>query len=154
AVADTRLRLLAGDQSVTSLEPFRGQNVRLLAVLVLDQGDAGRAIRVVLDRLHRRPDVVLPALEVDEAVTLLVAAAAEARADEALVVAAALLGLGAQQRFLRPVLLAVRQLREVADRAAAAAGARRVVEANAHWVSLTFSRGSRNRAVLRTAAKR
>src|SRR5262249_939445 len=51
AVADLRLDLRAADDLVAGLQPVRGEDVRLGAVLVLEQGDAGRAVRVVLDRL-------------------------------------------------------------------------------------------------------
>ena len=66
---------------------------------------------IVLDGDDRGPDVVLVALEVDDAVHLLVAAAAEARADDALVVAAALLRLCGSSSdfsgfFLRSVISA------------------------------------------------
>src|SRR5262249_50795275 len=131
AVADARLRVLAAHQPVAGLEPLGGQDVALLAVLVLQQGDAGRAVGVVLDGDDRGPDVVLAALEVDDAVHPLVAAAAEARGDDALVVAPALLGLGLQQGLLR-LALAVGDLGEVTHRGAAAAGGRRLVFANAH----------------------
>src|SRR5262249_16254318 len=85
----------------------------------------------VLDAEHVGPDAVLAALEVDDAVHPLVAAAAEPGRDDALVVAPALLGLGLQERLLRPVLLAVGQVGEVADRPLAAPRRRRLVLANA-----------------------
>src|SRR5262249_44817847 len=116
AVADARLdALLAADDLVVLLEPFGGQDVRLGAVLVLEEGDAGGAVGVVLDRHHRGPDAVLAALEVDDAVHALGAAAAEAGADDALVVAPALLLVRLQQRLLR-LLLAVGDVAEVAHR--------------------------------------
>src|SRR5438552_491874 len=82
---------LAAEDLVARLQPLGGQDVRLLAVLVLQQGDPGRPVGVVLDADHRGPDVVLAALEVDDAVPPLVPAAAEPGADDPLVVAAALL---------------------------------------------------------------
>src|SRR5262249_11975910 len=59
-------------------------------------------------------------------------AAAEPSGDDALVVAAALLRLGLQERLLRPVLLAVGQVGEIADRALSASRRRRLVLTNAH----------------------
>ena len=67
----------------------RREDVRLLAVRVLEQRDARRAVRVVLDR--RRPSAGTPVflrLKSIDAVALLVATAAEPRRDAAVVVAA------------------------------------------------------------------
>src|SRR5581483_6665914 len=71
-------------------------------------------------------------LEVDDAVHPLVPAAAEADADDALVVAAALLLEPLEQRLLGLVDLRVGAVGEVADRTAPAAGGSRVVLADAH----------------------
>ena len=67
----------------------------------MQQRDARGAVRVVLDRRDLRGNAVLVALEVDDAVLLLVAAADEARGDPALAVAAAGLRLALGQRLLR-----------------------------------------------------
>ena len=74
---------------VPDLQAVGGEDVALLAVFVLDQGDEARAVGVVLDRLDGGGDAVLVALEVDDAVELLVAAAAVLGGDDAVVVAAA-----------------------------------------------------------------
>src|SRR5207247_774721 len=81
AVAHARLGLRAGDDGVADLELVRREDVALLPVLVEEQCQAGRAVRVVLDRLHDRGDPVLEALEVDDAVVALLATAAVARGD-------------------------------------------------------------------------
>src|SRR5207245_396095 len=91
AVADARLGVRAAHDPVARLQPLRRQDVGLGAVLVLEQGDARRAVRVVLDGDDVGPDAVLVALEVDEAVLALVPAAAETGAGHALEVAPALL---------------------------------------------------------------
>src|SRR5258706_5170680 len=52
------------------------EDVRLGPIRVLDQRDEGRAVRVILDRLDARLDAVLKPLEVDDAIQLLIAAAA------------------------------------------------------------------------------
>src|SRR5205823_15047377 len=70
-------------------------------------------------------------LEVDDAVLALVAAAAEARADDALVVAAALLLERLQQGLLR-LALAVGDVGEVADGRLPAARRHRLVLADTH----------------------
>ena len=77
-------------QAVADLQAVRRQDVALLAVGVDEQGDARRAVRVVLDGGDARRHAVLVALEVDDAVAALVAAAAVAVGDAALVVAAGL----------------------------------------------------------------
>src|SRR5262249_13147722 len=87
-------------------------------------------VGVVLDGDDRGRAVVLAALEVDQAVHALVAAAPEARRDDALVVAAALLLERDAQRLLG-LLFAVGDLRKVGDRRAPAAGGRRLVVADA-----------------------
>src|SRR5207247_2046123 len=78
----------------------RRQDVALEAVRVMEERDAGRAVRVVLDRRDLRGHSVLGALEVDHAVTALVAAALVARRDASVVVAAALLRQLLGQRLL------------------------------------------------------
>src|SRR5207248_1139759 len=77
------------------------EDVALRAVRVVQQRDARRAVRVVLDRGDLRRDAVLLALEVDHAVAALVAAALVTRRDAAVVVPAALLRHRREQRLLR-----------------------------------------------------
>ena len=79
-----------GLDGVADLETLRRHDVALLAVGVVQQGDARRAVRVVLDVGHLGRHAVLVALEVDHPVAALVAAALVARRDAAVVVAAAL----------------------------------------------------------------
>src|SRR5918994_2013198 len=57
------------------------EDVALLAVVVVQEGDVGRAVRVVLDRRDRRGHPVLAPLEVDQTVAPLVAAADVAGGD-------------------------------------------------------------------------
>ena len=65
--------------SVADLQAERREDVALLAVAVVDQRDAARAVRIVLDRRDLRRDGVLGALEVDDAILLARAAALVAR---------------------------------------------------------------------------
>src|SRR5262249_13496754 len=88
-VARLHVDVVARHDRVADREALRRQDVGLLAVLVLDQRDEAGAVGIVLDALHRRRRVVPGALEVDGAVGLLVAAAAEPRGDAAEIVAAA-----------------------------------------------------------------
>ena len=94
-VARQDVDVLPGDDRVADLQADRLQDVALLAVGVGQQRDARRAVRVVLDRRDLRRNVALVALEVDDAVHPLVAAAAPPRRQLPLVVAAA----GAVQRL-------------------------------------------------------
>src|SRR5262249_44166655 len=79
AMPHARLNVCATDDAIARLQAFRRENVRLRAVFVLQQRDAAGAIRIVFNRDDRRPDVVLDALEIDDAVHLLVPAATKAR---------------------------------------------------------------------------
>src|SRR4051812_15249961 len=119
--ADVGVR--AGLDHRPDLEPRGREDVGLLAVHVVEQRDARRAVRVVLDRGHLRRDPVLAALEVDDPVAALVAAALVARGDPAVDVPAAGLLQRRGQRLLR---LRLRDLVEGRDRHEAAAGARRL----------------------------
>ena len=98
----------------------RGQDVALLAVEVVEQGDAGIAVGVVLDGGHLGRHPVLVPLEVDDPVLLLVAAAAVAGGLAAVAVAPAGGRLGGQQGLLRAV---PGDLGEVRDGLEAPAGA-------------------------------
>src|SRR5262245_59297012 len=86
------------------------QHVTLLAIGKLDQRNARRAIRIVLDLLHRGDDAELVPLEVDHAVLPLVSAATTPHGDVAVVVATARLLQRLGQRLLRR---AARDLGEV-----------------------------------------
>ena len=78
-----------------------GEDVALLAVGVVQQGDVAAAVRVVLDRRDLGRHAVLEALEVDLAVAALGAAAAVAGGDAAVDVAAAGLAQALGQLALR-----------------------------------------------------
>src|SRR5262249_2202422 len=133
AVADAGLAARPGRNRVSGLKTVWGRDVRLLAVRVLDQGDAGRPIRIVFDRQHVCGDAVLAVpLEINQAVHLLVPAAAEPDGDQPLVVAAALLLARDEERLFRPVLARVRAVGEVADSRSAGARGCRFVESDAH----------------------
>src|ERR1035437_332752 len=99
-IPNSSLDLDAGDDYVTDLEAVRQEHVALLAVLVVKQADAGRPVGVVLDRGQLCRHVELVALEVDDAVVLLLAAAAMAHGDRARIVAAGTTLLGLQERLV------------------------------------------------------
>src|SRR5919202_969418 len=86
-VAHIDLGVWAAHHDRADGEVARGEDVALLAVVVVQQRDVRRAVRVVLDRGDRRRHPVLVALEVYEAVATLVPAADVAGCGAALVVA-------------------------------------------------------------------
>ena len=97
------LGLRAGHDHVADLQPVRQEHVALLAVAVEEQADAGRPVRVVLDRREPGGHAELVALEVDPAVVLLLAAAAMADGDPAGVVPAGAALLRLEERLVRLV---------------------------------------------------
>jgi hypothetical protein len=115
---------------VALLEVLRREDVALLAVGVVQQRDAGGAVRVVLDvRDLGRHAVLVDPLEVDQPVLPLVAAALVPRGDAAVDVAATLLGQRDQQRLLRR---RPGDLGEVGDAGAATARRGRLVLTDSH----------------------
>src|SRR3954453_10584728 len=120
--------------AVALAQPVRRDDVALLAVLVVQERDAGGPVRVVLD--VRDPGghavLVVPA-EVHQAVGPLVAAALVPGRDAAGVVAATALGERAHQRLLR---LGPGDLDEVGDGRAAPARRRRLVLTDSHAESV------------------
>src|SRR4029077_10974585 len=89
AVPKTRFRIGPREHAVTDLQIERRQDVPLLAVLVAEEREPGRAIRVVLDRDHLRRDAALVAFKIDDPLGALRAAAAVTHRHAALRVAAA-----------------------------------------------------------------
>ena len=86
-----------GDDGVARLQADGGQDIPELAVLILQEGDEGAAVGVVFQALDGGLHVHLVALEVDDAVLALVAAAAVADGDVAIAVAAGVLLDGLEQ---------------------------------------------------------
>ena len=110
-------------------EVARREDVALLAVVVVQEGDVGRAVRVVLDRRDRRGHTVLAPLEVYETVAALVSAADVAGGYAAVVVAPArLVQLGGQ--LLLGIVLRDRVARQ--NRGVPAARAGRPVTSRRH----------------------
>src|SRR6266545_1957016 len=129
AVARQDVDVVARHDRVAHLQPVRLEDVALLAIRVVQQRNARRAVRVVLDRRDLRRNVFLVALEVDHPVQPLVSAAAPPGGQVALVVAAP--GV-VQVLRQRPVRLIRRDLVEGERRLAAHTGRGRVVFANRH----------------------
>ena len=89
-IAGLHVDLVARHHGVADGQALRRQDVGQLAVLVLDQRDEGGAVGIVFQTLDRRGLVELAALEIDQAIALLVTAALLAHHDAAGIVAAAL----------------------------------------------------------------
>src|SRR5262245_12045997 len=133
-IARLHVNMLAGDDRIAGRDPLRGQNIGELAVLVLDERDEGGTVRIVFKPLHDRRHIELAALEVDLAVGLLVATAAEAHRDAAVVVAAAGRVLALGQRLDRSAAM---QARAVDDDQLALARRGRVIGFQCHRRYLT-----------------
>src|SRR5690606_17992493 len=72
AVAGADRSVAARDHLVTSLQALGSNDVATLTVNVAKQGDMGGAVGIVFDPLHARRNAFLVALEIDDAVMLLV----------------------------------------------------------------------------------
>src|SRR5262249_38616733 len=140
-VAGLDVGRLGRDYLVADREVLGRQDVALLAVRVVEQRDARRAVRIVLDGrdLGRHADLV--ALEVDDPVAPLVAAAAEARRGAPVAVAATGRNLLLDQRLLG-LVLALRDAREVLRGHAAPAGRGGFVLLDRHLPRLPRRAGS------------
>ena len=104
-IAGLHVDLKAGDHLVAGRQTLRRDDVGLLAIRIFDQRDEARAVGIVFQPLDLGRDIELATLEVDDAIGLLVTAAAEAHGDPAGVVASALLGLADGQRLHRLALV-------------------------------------------------
>ena len=76
-VARLHVGAVRGDHLVASLEALRSQDVGDLPVRITDQGDKGRAVRIILNPVDGADDVELATLEVHHAVKALGTAATE-----------------------------------------------------------------------------
>src|SRR5262245_47312800 len=110
AVARLDLGVRTGLDELADPKAVGRDDVAALAVHIVEEGDARRAVRVVLDARHPRRDSGLVAAEVHQTVALLVAAADPARRHVSVVVTAAGLELALGERLDR---LAARELGEV-----------------------------------------
>src|SRR5439155_26861698 len=123
------LRTLTALHDVADVESGRGEDVALLTVVVVQQRDARVAVRVVLDRRDLCGHAVFVALEIDEAVALLVTATPVTGCHASVGVTTAGFGLRLGQRLLG---LRLRDFGEVGGRLESAPGARRLAFADSH----------------------
>src|SRR6188768_3726923 len=129
AIAGANVREPAREHGVALLQAVRREDVGLLAVDVMQEGDARGAVGIVFDLRHASRNADLRTLEVDQAVALLVTAAAKARGDAAVVVAAAGRGLALGQLLERRV---GRDLSEITDGVEAPTGRGRLESSDTH----------------------
>src|SRR5579871_6181436 len=92
-VAGLHIDLHSRHNLVADGETLRGDDISVLTVRIFDQRNEGGAVRIVFQPLDLRDDIQLAPLEVDDAIGLLVTAAAKPHRHAAGIVAAALLGL-------------------------------------------------------------
>ena len=74
-IAHVRLNTLTGEDLLTDLQAGGGDDVTLLTILVEYKGDAGGTVGIVFNSLHNARDTILVALEVNDSVHSLMAAA-------------------------------------------------------------------------------
>src|SRR6185369_12916937 len=85
-------------------ESDRRQNVALLAIHIMQQGDTGTAIRIVFNRRDHRHNPVLVTLEIDLAIGFLMPAATKTRRDASRAAASAGSRLALHQALFRLLL--------------------------------------------------
>ena len=136
-VARLDVGLRAGLNQVALLDAFRGDDVALLTVCVVEQGDACGTVRIVFDLGDaRRHAVLVPTTEVDETVLALMATAAMAGGHTAVRVAAASLAFLAYERLLRR---GAREVGEIRHGRVTAARSRRLINADSHNLVLPLT---------------
>jgi len=94
---------------IAALETLGRYDVGALSIQILEQGQVGAAIRVILDSLDNGGDAFLVTLEVDDPIASLVCPAAMAHGDATLVVTPAGPVLFLQQRTERRPLVELRR---------------------------------------------
>src|SRR3546814_16323424 len=87
-IAGLHVYFLASNDLIADSQSLRCQNIVLLTIFILHQGDKCGAVGIVLDALYGRFNVPFAPLEIDEAVTLLVATRYTARCHMAFVITA------------------------------------------------------------------
>ncbi len=95
---------LAGDDLVAGIQALRRQDVGELAVLIFDERDESRAVRVVFQPLDGGGHIEFLPLEIDDPVGTLVTAAAPPGGDMPVHVPASTLGAALGQRLHRLAL--------------------------------------------------
>ena len=95
-IARLNIRALAGDDRVADREALRRENIGPFAVLIFNERDERRTVRVVFKALDGSGHVEFAALEIDEAVSFFVTAADAERCQAAIIIAPAGFGFAVQ----------------------------------------------------------
>ena len=136
-VARLDISLSTSLDDVALLNTLRRDDVALLAICEVQEGDTGGTVRIVFDLGDLGGHAVLvPTLEVDETVLALVTTTAVTGGDTAVRVTTAGLGVLANQRLLRR---GARQIGEIRDGRVAATCGRRLVNADSHNIVLPLT---------------
>ena len=90
-----------GNYRLADLQAERRDNVTLLTIGIMQQGNVGRAVRIVFDGGDFGRNARLVALEIDDAILALVAAATTAHGNVAIIVASRNALLRRKQRLMR-----------------------------------------------------
>ena len=136
SVAGLDVSVGTGFDGVADFEANRSDDVALLAVFVLHEGDVSAAVRIVFEGEHSRGHVNLVALEVDDTILLTVTAAAMTDGDAAVAVTAGLLRFGSEQALFGTRF---RQTAVIQNGHIAAAGRSRLIVNSRHSDSLSCS---------------
>ena len=89
-----------------AFETLRSNDIALLSVVIVEQGDVGCAVGIVFDRGHFRWDVLFVSLEIDQAIKLFVSTTDMTGSDMAVMVTTAGTLFSNQKAFLRGYCLA------------------------------------------------
>jgi len=100
-IAHENIRIGAGDDRLPHLQPMWRQDIPLLPIRIMEQGDEGRPIRIILDRGHARRDAELVPLEINDAIEALMPSTAMADRDMPVVVSTVNPPLADRQRLVR-----------------------------------------------------
>jgi len=91
-IAHLRLDTGPALHDLTGRQPQRGKNVPLFAVRIFNQRNVTRAVRIVLDRRHRRGNAIPISFEINSPVNPTRTTTAVPRSNSAVVIASAMLG--------------------------------------------------------------
>src|SRR5258708_7300997 len=133
-IARLDIRFGTSRNTIAHLKAQRRENIALLTIQIMQQGDTRRAVRIVLDRRNLRRNTQLVALEIDQTIGTFGATATMANRNFTLVVTPGVLHQFHSQRFLWSCL---GNLLESRDRHATAA--RRCWSILSNWHLLYLS---------------
>ena len=111
-IANLDVRFRTRNDLIADVQSVRCKNITLLTINIVEERNAGAAVRIVFNRSDTSRNPVLVAFEIDNAIKALMSAALMANGQTALLIAAAFFGQAFRQGFLR---LACRNFIERSD---------------------------------------